>query len=574
MNKNILNIKEELKKDYNIDFNNFKKIINDQVLLSTFCRNIEKKEHHKKKFLEINKKLFLELIDLLNSYFNIKMDEKFWRILIGPWFYVATEIFYNRYNSIKELINNKRYDKLIFEDLDEEPFISKSHLEFLNLATGNLDWNQSILFEIIKRENISYEIKSVKNKEYKHEEKKGFLYLLKKKINTFLFLINSKSQHLIINTSLPRLKEFFLQLKYMRFVLFYLPDFFQNIKLKYSYNKILRNELYEKYLKVSHKHSEEEKIIKYFILKHMPIIYLENFIFLSNKIKNFQYKSVLTSQHFDYNEFYKFLAAHLSLKKLKIFYLQHGNVDGVSKFDTYSNHFKSAHKYLSWGWDDKKDKSTIFKFYNLKNSGYKKFDKNFKFNKSLIFFSTAIEKNLFFYDVQERNKKKYFEQIVFIENLSSEIKSLTKVKLHQSELGHPNILAKAIKEKIPKLEIIKKNKKISKYNNLLSVYSYDSTGFLEHVCLNKPCLMYLDDYQNEVNAFSLPFYNELKRVNVIHNSAEDASKFINTNWSNILNWWYSDEVQSVIFEFSNNFSKYTKEPLKEIKIFLEKEIKK
>ena len=75
----------------------------------------------------------------------------------------------------------------------------------------------------------------------------------------------------------------------MRFVLFYLPDFFQNIKLKYSYNKILRNELYEKYLKVSHKHSEEEKIIKYFILKHMPIIYLENFIFLSNKIKNFQY---------------------------------------------------------------------------------------------------------------------------------------------------------------------------------------------------------------------------------------------------------------------------------------------
>ena len=185
-----------------------------------------------------------------------------------------------------------------------------------------------------------------------------------------------------------------------------------------------------------------------------------------------------------------------------------------------------------------------------------------------------MKKTFFFYDVQERNKKKYFEQIVFIENLSSEIKSLTKVKLHQSELGHPNILAKAIKEKIPKLEIIKKNKKISKYNNLLSVYSYDSTGFLEHVCLNKPCLMYLDDYQNEVNAFSLPFYNELKRVNVIHNSAEDASKFINTNWSNILNWWYSDEVQSVIFEFSNNFSKYTKEPLKEIKIFLEKEIKK
>ena len=81
-------------------------------------------------------------------------------------------------------------------------------------------------------------------------------------------------------------------------------------------------------------------------------------------------------------------------------------------------------------------------------------------------------------------------------------------------------------------------------------------------------------YRNEVNEFSLPYYDKLKKIDLIHNSAEDASKFVNKNWNNILDWWYSDEVQSTIFEFSNNFSRYTPEPIKEINNFLEKEIEK
>jgi len=360
----------------------------------------------------------------------------------------------------------------------------------------------------------------------------------------------------------------------MNFFLFNLPDLFEDIKLKYYYDSDLRNTLCEKYLKNSEKEDQEEQIIKYLLIKYMPIIYLENFKFLSDQVHNFNFKLILTSQHYDDNEYYKFLAAYCSSKKSKIVYLQHGNVDGVSEFDIYNNHILSVYKYLTWGWSEQKNKNSILSFYNIKNSGYKKFNKKFKFNRSLIFFSTAIDQNKFFFDVQERNKKKYFDQLVFFENLNSEIRLLTKVKLYNGETGHPDILAKTLKDKIPKIKIIKKNKKIFDYKNLLSVYSYDSTGFLEHICLNKPCLMYIDDYRNEVNEFSLPYYDKLKKIDLIHNSAEDASKFVNKNWNNILDWWYSDEVQSTIFEFSNNFSRYTPEPIKEINNFLEKEIEK
>jgi len=573
LTENTLDIKEELKKNYNIDYNNFKKVINDQVLFSSFCNDIKEKKYHKKNFLRLNHKLFNELINILNSHFDIKMNEKFWRILIGRWFFVASETFYNRYNSIKELIDKKKYSKLIFKDLYNSPYILRSNFEFCNMLK-NLDWNQSVIFEITKKMNIPYDIQNFKTKKFFKKKEKRYFFEFKKIINKFLLKINSKSSILLISTSLSRLKETLLQLKYMNFFLFNLPDLFEDIKLKYYYDSDLRNTLCEKNLKNSEKEDQEEQIIKYLLIKYMPIIYLENFKFLSDQVHNFNFKLILTSQHYDDNEYYKFLAAYCSSKKSKIVYLQHGNVDGVSEFDIYNNHILSVYKYLTWGWSEQKNKNSILSFYNIKNSGYKKFNKKFKFNRSLIFFSTAIDQNKFFFDVQERNKKKYFDQLVFFENLNSEIRLLTKVKLYNGETGHPDILAKTLKDKIPKIKIIKKNKKIFDYKNLLSVYSYDSTGFLEHICLNKPCLMYIDDYRNEVNEFSLPYYDKLKKIDLIHNSAEDASKFVNKNWNNILDWWYSDEVQSTIFEFSNNFSRYTPEPIKEINNFLEKEIEK
>ena len=107
-------------------------------------------------------------------------------------------------------------------------------------------------------------------------------------------------------------------------------------------------------------------------------------------------------------------------------------------------------------------------------------------------------------------------------------------------------------------------KPIYKHENLLSVFSYDSTGFYEHLCLNKPVIMYYNFDHSDLNKNAKYFYDELKKVKIIHSSPCEAAEFINNNYNNLINWWYSNETQMIINDFNNNFNKYTKDPIKNI----------
>ena len=105
---------------------------------------------------------------------------------------------------------------------------------------------------------------------------------------------------------------------------------------------------------------------------------------------------------------------------------------------------------------------------------------------------------------------------------------------------------------------------IHKYENLLSVFSYDSTGFYEHLCLNKPVIMYYDFNHDDINQNAKKYYNKLKSVNIIHSSPIEAAKFINNNYVNLLDWWYSNETQSMVSDFNKNYNRYTSDPVKRI----------
>ena len=91
------------------------------------------------------------------------------------------------------------------------------------------------------------------------------------------------------------------------------------------------------------------------------------------------------------------------LNNCKIIYFQHGNVDGVDKFDIYNNHIMSSTKYLTWGWDHSfqeelnlRKSKNIKKFYNIKSSGIKRFKINSNFENELVFFSCPIYKGIYF----------------------------------------------------------------------------------------------------------------------------------------------------------------------------------
>lgn len=567
-----INVIEELNK---VNFINVNNLTNEKssILFDNFCETYSEKKSIKDQFKKKRIELFKELIEVLNKSLKVSHDVTYWRILIGPWFFVCFETLYNRIYSLTSFIESKSNYTFIFKNLKEDEFIIRSNLHFNN-KTSSVNWNQLTIYKIIQELNLNHSIVEGNCDLKKNKKIKPFLLFLKKKIKYFvsknLFLLNTLNKKIIFNTSLNRLDEIRLQLKLMKVPLLHLPDFFENIKMNSKYNYDLRLNLISKYIKKND--DKKIKILKKILLETIPIIYLENYHFLNNKItKSKLFKLIATSQHFDFNEYYKFLASKSYLNNCKIIYFQHGNIDGTDNFDVYNNHIKSSTKYLTWGWShsfheeyDSQNSNIIQKFYNIKSSGEKIFNINDNFENELILFSSHIFKGIYFWDIQKKNKQLFKNQIKFLKGIDRKMIKNLKIKYHPSEINYNTVL----RTEIYKLNIETNHeytiKKVSNYNNLLSVYSYDSTGFYEHIALNKPTIMYLENYHENILEEAIPYYSLLKEVKIIHDNPESAVEFVNSKWNDILQWWYSGKTQENLKIFSEKFSRYTDNPYKKI----------
>jgi len=89
----------------------------------------------------------------------------------------------------------------------------------------------------------------------------------------------------------------------------------------------------------------------------------------------------------------------------------------------------------------------------------------------------------------------------------------------------------------------------------LVVYSYNSTGYLESLVSNIPCVVLFDELLSPLRDDAKPYFDELHRVGVYQKSPESAVEHIQKIWEDIPAWWDSPEVQSVLEKFKFIFQR-------------------
>ena len=220
--------------------------------------------------------------------------------------------------------------------------------------------------------------------------------------------------------------------------------------------------------------------------------------------------------------FLSLLLLLVNKKKSKIIYLQHGNTDGVSRYDNYINHMITPDKYLTWGWDKSDLKKNILnqslnikKFYNTKVSSYSRFTKKFNYENKLILYGYSPLSRRHFWDVDFINNRYINFEINFLKGIKKEIRENLIYKIHNSNLNSLNEVEKQFLKINSNIKIISKYKNVSDYKNKLSIFSYDSTGFYEHLALNKPCIIFMPNMNNELNTFGFNMYFPLFKNNII-----------------------------------------------------------
>ena len=169
--------------------------------------------------------------------------------------------------------------------------------------------------------------------------------------------------------------------------------------------------------------------------------------------------------------------------------------------------------------------------------------------------------------------KNLLEQIDFAKNLKSIKKSLT-IRLYQIENQFDFEEEKIWKEDFYNLSIDRNiySFKESIQKSRICIFSYDSTGFLELISNNIPCLAFWPNLESHLNDDVKFYYRKLKKCKIIHESGKDAALFVNEIWNDIENWWHSEGVVEAKNIFCENYTKKSKNLAFELKKLLDRNL--
>lgn len=529
--------------------------------------------------LNLEKKLFPEICDLLNEYHSIRLSSKSWKIFVGWVFRMLIVQLFNKIQTLKYCLDNYeisgtisyRYNKFsitpnFFSEIQEDRIFAPWKNNILDNKILNLLDNNNFPIKYIENNNLKKKLEINKNSKIENNYKQKIFFKLCKFYNNISKRFIRSNDAFIMNTYLPSIEEFKLELSLGQFpqlwkfnkdnIEFY--DNLQNIKIdEKNRDKLTKN--FE-----SNSDNNLENIIRKLLFELWPTIYLEGFNELSKVVNNQPWpkspKFIFTSNEYYNNEIFKLWTALKVEKGAKYFVGQHGNDHVITKNNTPTQ--QSSDKFITWGYSNQTKKFfPAFKFIK----------KKFRYNKKggLLLIENTHIKNFSTFDKKFQFIKYLKNQLVFVSLLKNEPRKKITIRLNPEIHIKRWSIRRRWLDFDPNLNLDNETK-ITKLisENRLIVHSYDSTGILETMSQNIPTLAFwLYDYDHLVDD-AKPYYKLLFDAGIIHFTAESASKQINLIWNNIDSWWNKREVQEARRLFCDRYAKLSNNRISKLKSIL------
>ena len=147
----------------------------------------------------------------------------------------------------------------------------------------------------------------------------------------------------------------------------------------------------------------------------------------------------------------------------------------------------------------------------------------------------------------------FHDQCSFINNLPSHIRNALIVRLYSHDYGWDQKLR--WRDHFPDLYLDDGDSDI---NNLIKqsrlyIATYNATTFLESFTMNIPTVIFWNPSHWELRESAVPYFKDLKRVGIFHETPLSAAKHAATIWNNVDEWWYSTRVREVLERFKKNY---------------------
>jgi putative transferase (TIGR04331 family) len=504
------------------------------------------------------------LTEKLNEIHHVNFNLRYWRILIGPWLGYFMQVVFDRWFMLNKTIdNNSNLVNLHIPTECNHRYIPNDMSEFIKFSHDDF-WNNYLMQSIVQKKfndklkiiNLQKPFHSkhspIKPNSRKFKLKRIIHYLVK--LNNYLF--SCKNNIFLISTYLPSLKVIQLQFKFRQW-----PQINKiSDILNSSFCKEKRSWSLSLNIDYNSRFAEYESLLESLIPANIPLLYLEGYksnrenVLKSSWSKN--PKSIFTSNSYWSSDYFKLWGAEKVINGTSLFIGQHGGNFGMTPFSFHEAHQQEiADKWLSWGW--KSDKSSKI----IPIGNFKELNRTPKHNPRG--YALKVDMSIPRYSGHIMSMPmggQYLnyldDQFEFVELLGSRLQSELKVKLGPVDFGWCSDLR--WNQKFQNVSVVKKDSMLKLVKGCrVYISTYNATTYLESFTWNIPTIIFWNPDHWELDTIAQEYFEKLKEVSIFHSTPQSAASHLKTIWEDVDGWWFSGEVQSIVSEFCDNYSKIT-----------------
>lgn len=522
---------------------------------------------------QLYEQILNHLAGRLNQIHGFDHSLRYWRIVIGPWLYVFVCIFFDRYQSILKAEECGKVTHTLLGKYDRAQWVLRDNLDFARCFESD-EYNQFLFSQIIDRRSTipvdSLEVKAGLLEIVKRESsRRSPSFTLKEFLRRIAcgisqWIPDRLNEIVLVSSSLTTKDAAKLQLSVGQLPYLYGPHV-EPPQSVIDFNLRARLEL-------GSSGSEFEKMLFQMIQEQIPSVYLEGYPVMRQKALDVYPKKprlIFTAIAYETDEAFKFWAAHQIEGGCKLVGTQHGFNYGVTKWFQEEDHqIKIYDQFYTWGWKSDKVANTkplaAAKFNKVKNVVKPKSDGRILLT---TFAWPRYAYKMYSVPISSTGTIAHFnDQIRFARALSDQVRKMLLVRLFPNDRNWSQIERWA--QEFPEIECYQ-GYAIPMFEQMrasrLSVTAPNGTPCLEGFAANFPTVLLWNPYCFELRPNAQPYYDELRRVGILHDTPESAAAKVNEIHRDPMGWWKQLEVQEAKDSFCHQFARLSNDWLDEWK---------
>ena len=507
------------------------------------------------KYLQIlYEHLLKDLTAKLNQIHAEDHSLRYWRIIIGPWLGNFVQVLFDRWESIHQAIARFDISETLCVAEQDARMSPNDMMAFITLSCEDA-WNYHIYIKILKQFTSVRVVPYGRRSEIEITHAIRYIPVgvqLKRALlnwySSAISVAQKDSDVFFLNTYLPNQREYFFGLRFRQ-----PPQLWRTV----APVEVAIDNSWRQWEVAGESRSTFDACARALIPAQIPVVYLEGYQKIIQQAAALPWpknpKLIWTSNSWWADDTFKVWAAVKVEQGTPLVIGQHGGGYGMSFWDFTEEHqIAICDRFFTWGWTE--PGQTKLKPVGALKSTVQRPNRHRQPTKALLVtYTNPRQSNHLLNNVASQWLRYFNEQCNFVSNLAETVRQALTVRLYPTDYGWDQ--AARWRDRFPTLQLDDgRSKIVNMYRNTrLIIATYNSTVFLETIMLDLPTVIFWNPQRSELRDSAIPYFEDLKRVGVFHESPDSAAKHVNNIWGNVNAWWQSPEVQEVLERFSKRY---------------------